>query len=436
MRLFERAALVFEDRVMDDAYLLEDGGAIVETGHMADWGASAASHALAASGASAEAFERVDCRGDYLCPGFIDLHVHGGGGHDFMDGTEEAFVGAARMHLAHGTTTLLPTTCSGADEALLQACEAFAAVARRGAALRPLPYMPGLHLESCYFNPAQAGAQDPRYLFPPTREHFERLVERAEGRIARVSAAPELEGALELGRALSERGVLMSIAHSDAGYEEVLAAARNGYTHLTHFYSGMSGLKRVLGRRVLGVIESGYLLDAFTVELIADGIHLPPELLRMVLKCMEPRRLCAVTDSMRAAGEPEGVSWLGGRQSGMEVVVEDGVAKLPDRSAYAGSVATADRLVRVLTRVAGLPLERAVAMVTCNPARIMGFKRNGALLPGYVADLVLLGRAAGGPGDCAGGVAEGSAEGGALPVKAVWREGRLVPRADETGRLA
>jgi N-acetylglucosamine-6-phosphate deacetylase len=369
---YTHAKLVINDRIIPDGFLLEDKGTILEAGAMGS--------------APAGTARDIPCGGLYLSPGFIDLHVHGGGGCDFMDGSEEAVIKAAGTHLRHGTTTLLPTTTAGADGALFLAIEAFKK-ARRHAV--NMPCLPGLHLEGPYLSMEQRGAQNPAHIRNPAPEHYEKILEKAEGAVLRWSVAPELEGALEMGRRLSSQGILMSIGHSNASYDEVLAAVDSGYTHVTHFYSGMSSIVRRGGYRIMGVIESAYLIDRLTVELIADGSHLPPELLRLIVKCKDNEKICLVTDSMRGADGEEGPTVLGSLKEAFPAIIEDGVAKLPDRSAFAGSIATTDRLVRVMVKKAGLPLEKALAMVTRIPARIAGLERKGDLLPGKDADFVL-----------------------------------------------
>jgi N-acetylglucosamine-6-phosphate deacetylase len=183
--------------------------------------------------------------------------------------------------------------------------------------------------------------------------------------------------------------VVFSIAHSNATYDEVAAAADSGFTHVTHLYSGLSTITRRQGYRLLGVIESAYLLDCLGVEIIADGLHLPPELLRLIIKCKDNAQICLVSDSMRGAGLGDGPSILGSLKEGQEVIIEDGIAKLPDRSSFASSVATADRLVRVMVQQAGLSIHQAVAMITKNPARIHGLSGKGTLEAGKDADVVL-----------------------------------------------
>lgn len=333
-------------------------------------------------------WETVDANGDYLCPGFIDNHCHGGGGHDFMDGSVEAMLGAARAHMRYGTTTIAPTTLSSSDGELFAFLENYKEAAR---VTENMPHFLGVHLEGPHFSPAQAGAQPPEYLKPPSVEFAREVMARGEGTIVRWSIAPELDGALETGDFLHEKGVLLSIAHTDAMYEDIAAAARHGYTHMTHFYSGMSQMKRVNAFRVLGAVECGYLMDEMRVELIADGMHLPPELLRLILKLKPHDRITLVTDSMRGAGMPEGPSVLGSLKDGLPVILEGGIAKLPDRSAFAGSMATTDRLVRVMVEKAGLSLPEAVELVTGNVAKLYGiYDRVGDIAPGKQADMVVL----------------------------------------------
>jgi N-acetylglucosamine-6-phosphate deacetylase len=330
----------------------------------------------------------LDCGGHYLCPGFIDLHVHGGGDADFMDGGRDAIIQACRTHADHGTTTIYPTTLCAPDEELY----AFFADLEAVCATPTGRMIGGVHLEGPYIAVSQKGAQDERFVRLPTPDHYLPMLDACR-RIRRVTAAPEVPGALEFGSRLAERSILASIGHTDANYSDILTAMRHGYSHLTHFYSGMGGLVREQGYRVLGAIESGYLLDDLTVEIIADGKHMPPELLRLIYKVKGADRIALVTDAMRAAGTDHTVSVLGSRKNGLEVFIDDDVAKMPDRTAFAGSIATADRLVRNMIRLVGVPVHDAVKMMTLTPARIMGIQsRKGSLAAGKDADLVLLNR--------------------------------------------
>ena len=328
----------------------------------------------------------INANGKYVSPGFIDIHVHGGGGHDFMDGTEIAFLTIAATHARYGTTSMLPTTLSASKEELLQTLAVYEDASRNN--INGAQFL-GMHLEGPYLSMNQCGAQDPKYIRDPDPEEYKEILLRSSS-IKRWSAAPELKGALEFGRYLKSKGILVALAHTDAIYEEVAEAFETGYTLATHLYSGMSGVTRRNAYRYAGVIESAYLIDEMDVEIIADGIHLPPPLLKLVYKIKGADRTALITDAMRAAGMPEGESILGSVHNGLKVIVEDGVAKLPDRSSFAGSVATADRLIRSMVNMAGIPLIDAVKMITATPARILEVShKKGALVEGKDADIVL-----------------------------------------------
>lgn len=334
----------------------------------------------------AGAIEVVDADGMYLSPGFIDVHTHGGGGADFMDGTHEAVTAALRMHRCHGTTSILPTTLTSTRESLLSFLHFFNTVELKE---EGMPEILGLHLEGPYFALGQRGAQDPKYLRNPEPEEYLAALNLSE-RILRWSFAIELPGAGDLLRELRRRGVIASMAHSDADCRQVMAAYDGGLAALTHFYSCMSGVTRKNAYRVAGAIEAGYLLDDLYVEVIADGCHLPAELLKLIYKVKTSSRICLVTDSMRAAGMPDGTYQLGALDGGQCCLVEDGVAKLPDRSAFAGSVATMDRLVRTFRNLTGAPLWDVVRMASLSPAELTGCgDRKGSICEGKDADLLL-----------------------------------------------
>ena len=359
--------------------------------------------------------EAFDAKGLYASPGFIDGHVHGGGGYDFMDGTAADVEGACKAHMAHGTTTIVPTTAACPPD------ELFAMLGACREAMRTMtdgPNIPGVHLEGSYLNIAQAGAQNPKYIVNPDLDEYMRILD-GYPEIIRWSAAPELPGGLALGRELRRRGILCSIAHSDAIWEEALEAYANGYTHATHLYSGMSMTRRIQAYRHGGVVEAAYLIDGMSVELIADGKHLPQELLRLAVKIKGYDKVMLVTDAMRMAGVETGADasanagtdtdadakassgagsgagagksgWiLGSKKSAVGCIIEDGVAKTLDRQAFAGSIATADRLMRTMANLADVPLREAVRMMTLTPAAIMGLKTKGAISENMDADVVL-----------------------------------------------
>ena len=327
----------------------------------------------------------IDACGQFLSAGFVDIHTHGGGGADFLDATSEAFLTVAQTHARHGTTTLLPTATSSTAEEALKMFDAF----QKASAENPLGAdMPGIHLEGPYFSPKQCGAQDPAHLRTPEPAEYNVLLDACD-RILRWSAAPELPGSTAIAAALKARGVLPSIGHSDAEFDEAIAAFEAGFTHVTHLYSCTSTVHRKNAIRHAGIVESAYLTDGMTVEIIADGIHLPPALLQMIYRFIGPRRTALVTDSMRAAGMPEGPSILGSLTNGLPVIVEEGVAKLPDRTALAGSVATMDQLLQNMVHLANATLPDAVMMASETPAKIVGLTDRGTLDLGKRADIVL-----------------------------------------------
>ncbi len=379
MQLFINASLILEDRIEENGYLVEEQGRILAFGPMS-----------AAQTWAKKAGSTIDCRHQYLSPGFVDIHTHGSGGFDYMDGTVEAFEQAAKAHLRYGATTILPTTLASTDKHLYQTLDVFK---QASALTEGMPHLPGLHLEGPYFSPLEKGAMEMKHLRLPDERHYLPVVEYADGLIRRWSLAPELEGALQMADKLVPMGIRLSAAHTAATYEQMSEAFDHGINHLTHFYSAMSTITRRNGFRILGVVESGYLIDGLTLEVIADGMHLPPALLRLVYQAKKSEQICACTDSMRAAGLPEGPSILGPIEGGTAVIVEDGIAKMPDKSCFAGSVATCDRMVRVLMRDAGLSLWEAVRASSLLPASFMGLGDvTGSIVVGKQADLLVFDR--------------------------------------------
>jgi N-acetylglucosamine-6-phosphate deacetylase len=354
------------------------GGTVLVTGHTIS--------AVSEKNIEATDAVEIDAKGNYISPGFIDIHVHGGGGYDFMDGSETAFLKIAETHAQYGTTAMLPTTLTSSKEEMLQTLAIYEEAHRNN--INGAQFL-GMHLEGPYFAMSQRGAQDPRYIRDPDPEEYKDILSRTSC-IKRWSAAPELKGAIEFGKYVSAKGILPSVAHTDAIYEDVIEAFENGYTLATHLYSGMSGVTRRNAFRYAGVIESAYIIDEMDVEIIADGVHLPAPLLKLVFKIKGADRTALITDAMRAAGMPPGESILGNIHNGLKVIVEDGVAKLPDRSSFAGSVATADRLVRTMIALAGVSLSDAVKMMTATPARISGVSdKKGDITIGKDADIVI-----------------------------------------------
>ncbi len=322
-----------------------------------------------------------DFSGSYMAPGFIDMHTHGGGGHAFLDTTPEEVIAACRFHLEHGTTTVLPTVSAAPFPAMAEAVRAIAA-ARHDSRL--VGTVLGAHLEGPYLSVGQCGAQTPDFITPPVKRDYEALIEEMPGEIARWTYAPEHDKDGAFCRFLAEHGVLPSAGHSDAVYADMDTALASGCRLVTHLYSCTSTVTRDHGFRSLGIIETAFLRDDLYAEIIADGKHLPPELINMILKIKGTDRVALVTDSLSVAGTDakEGV------MSGTEYLIEDGVCKLRDRSAFAGSIATADGMMRVMTKQCGVPLAQAVKMMTNVPSDILNI-RKGKLIAGYDADLIV-----------------------------------------------
>ena len=328
-----------------------------------------------------------DGRGGYLTPGFIDLHVHGALGSDTMEATPEAFAAIRRFHASGGTTALALTTVAALREDLLRVLR----VARQwksnvhpadsGAALL------GIHVEGPYFSPAKAGAHRPEFLrLPAAAETAEWL--RCADVITQMTLAPELPGALELIDALHARGIIVSGGHSDAWDEEASMAFERGMEQVTHLFNAMSGARRRGPYRVAGLLEFALAEPGVRCELIADGHHVSPTLLRLAYQAKGADGICLVTDACPGAGLPDGSEY---RFAGQRCAVRGGVCLTADGTALAGSRATMGDTVRNMVRLAGVPITEAVRMATLNPARALRLDHErGRLAKGLRADLVLL----------------------------------------------
>jgi len=332
-------------------------------------------------------FVEIDANGGYILPGFIDLHVHGGGGFDFMDGTAEAVIGVAKAHCKHGTTGLYATTMTCPDELLIKAIHAYKQAKTTeydGAQLL------GLHLEGPFFSMAGKGAQpvsDQRY---PTREVLETIIKIGGGNIKRWDEAPELDGTEIFAEVTKKHGILPSIAHTNGVADDAHKAFALGFSHITHFYSATTTGRKINGIVYSGVNEATYITDDITIEVIADGKHIPKEHMLLAHKIKGADKMALITDAMRAAGTNDERSILGGKEGGVPVLIKDGVAQLLDLSSYAGSVGTMDNALRVALRY-GLPLIDVVKMLSLTPARIMKIdKEKGSIEKGKDADIVIM----------------------------------------------
>lgn len=326
-----------------------------------------------------------DAKGAYLLPGFIELHAHGGFGDDFIDNTPEAFWRILDRHCRHGATTLCPTLVTCAWDRMLSfltMCEG----------LRDTPGFGGVHLEGPFLSPQMCGAQNLSLLIRPDERKIAELCERS-ALIARVTAAPEMGGVRELALALSAKGVKMSVGHSNASAVQMRASADWGFSQVTHLFCSTSQRMKLGSYVHGGIVEEALTNDDFLIELIGDGHHIARESFLMVMRCRGTDAVCVVSDAMRAAGEDIGVqeSYLGEIRPENRVILEDGVAKLPDRSSFAGSLACGDSMVRALVGRYGLKLTDVSRMMSHTPAKALGISdRLGSIAPGYDADLVLL----------------------------------------------
>ena len=371
--LIKNANAVFPDGVRLTDVLIEDGK-IADPYYNASYG------------------NVIDIGGDYLVPGFADLHVHGGGGADFMDATPEAFETAVKTHLKHGTTTLLPTAMSATETDLLKFLDAFK---RFKAKSKYSAVAPGVHFEGPYLSGANAkssGAQPGDVLRLPDEAEIDRLIKAADGCLLRWDAAPELEGSDIFAKKCKENGIICSIAHSAATSEHAQAGIENGFSHVTHFYNAVTGYWNEGEKVFAGVVEAAYLNDAVAVELICDGRHIPRDVLRLALKIKGVDKVMGITDGMRIAGTDAKSGKLGSLEKGTDVIVDDGVAKLTDMSSFAGSIATMDRCFKVLVGVYGIDIVTASKMLSATPLNFIGIKNKGAVEKGRDADLAVFDR--------------------------------------------
>lgn len=322
----------------------------------------------------------IDAKGMFIVPGFISMHCHGGGGHDFTEGTPEAFKTAAAAHLKHGSTTIFPTLSSTTFENIRLA----AATCDQLMAEDADTTIMGLHIEGPYLNENMAGTQWKEFLKNPDPEEYKALVESTKC-IKRWDISPELPGAHDFARYMTSKGILTAITHTEAEYQEIKDAFAAGFTHAAHFYNAMPGFHKRREYKYEGTVESVYLMDDMSVEVIADGIHLPATILKLVYKVKGVEKTCLVTDSLKFAG------YTGETINDPNYVIENGVCKWADRQTLAGSIATADVLVQTMVKKAGIPLEDAVRMASETPARLTGIADSkGTLEKGKDADIVIL----------------------------------------------
>lgn len=361
---------IFNARILTPQGWLKDGSVLIRDGKILE----VSNCDLPIIGATL-----IDAKGSYIIPGGVEIHVHGGGGRDFMEGSEDAFRTAVRTHMLHGTTSIFPTLSSST----IPMIRAAAKTTEKMMAEHNSPVL-GLHLEGHYFNMKMAGGQMPENIKNPDPNEYIPLLEETHC-IKRWDAAPELPGAMQFGKYITSKGVLAAVGHTQAEFEDIYMANQAGYKHATHFYNAMPGFHKRKGYKYEGTVESIYLMEDMTVEMIADGIHVPPTILKLIHKIKGVERTALITDALACAASDSQEAF------DPRVIIEDGVCKLADRSALAGSIATMDRLLKTCVQKAEISLEDASRMASETPARIMGvLDRKGTLEKGKDADILAL----------------------------------------------
>ena len=328
--------------------------------------------------------QEIDAKGRYVSPGFIDIHVHGGDGAYFAQGTVDAFETVTKLHCQYGVTSLQVTPSAlpfEGFETLFQGYRQWLAEDRSGGS-----EILGIHLEGPFFNLEQRGAQPPQFIRDPTPEDITYLLDNADI-INEMTIAPEVPGALDVIRALSSHGILMSAGHSNAREADMLKAIEAGLRHVTHIYSGMSSMVRVGPWRVPGVLEVGLTHPDLTIEMISDGCHLPATLLKLIVRCRGTDRICIVSDAIRAAGLEDGFQFA---FDGQDAVVDQGVAIMADQTCFVGSVQPVGRMVRNILDLVGTTLLETIGMATTVPAKVIGVdNRKGKLAVDMDADVII-----------------------------------------------
>jgi len=357
--------------VIEQGYIRVKDGLIAAIGAMAD---------LDGNGSDESPAARIDARGNWLVPGFIDVHVHGGANHDFMDADEEGIKAITKFHASNGTTSLLATTLTASREDLTAVMERVSSYMSQ-----PMEYaqIVGVHLEGPFVNVKWKGAQNPAYILPPQPEWLDEWVRRFPGIIKIQTLAPEIEGSLEYIEKLASNGIVPSCGHTDATYDQIVAAADHGLRHAVHTFNAMTPLHH----RNPGTVGAVLTDDRITAEVIADGHHVHPAGVKLITRAKGTHNVILVTDAMAAAGMPDGDYDLGG----LPVYMKCGVARLKENDSLAGSTLTMISAVRYLVNVVGVPLEEASRMASANPARQLGLDGSiGTLEVGKKADFLQL----------------------------------------------
>ncbi|HEY5766327.1 MAG TPA: N-acetylglucosamine-6-phosphate deacetylase [Candidatus Udaeobacter sp.] len=370
--IFTNTRLIFPDGIRDGLEVILQEGRIAAI--------QPPTPKLRRTGERVRENEILDLNGNYLAPGFIDLHVHGALGRDTMEASAEAFRSICEFHASGGTTSLLLTTATAPLNEIVKVlqtvCDFRSAIS----------LIVGVHVEGPFISKAKAGAQRAEFIQDPSPGAVRQLLEHTD-LLKRVTIAPELPGALEAIEIFHAHGISVSGGHSDAWDEDARAAFNRGMQSVTHTFNCMSRARRRGIYRVAGLLEFALSEPDISCELIADGHHVSPTLMKMLYRAKGAKGICLVTDATAGAGLPEGSQFA---LFGKDCIVENGVSLLADRSALAGSAARMIDLVRMMVREVNVPLNEAIAMATENPARAIGLETKGRFIVGADADLVVL----------------------------------------------
>lgn len=368
MIFFKNAKVIFPDKIRDRVVVVNEGK-IVD---------------ICDSFEPNEGDKVIDCEGLYLSPGFIDIHVHGGGQKSAMSENPRDIVEMAQAHLKYGTTSIVPTTLAAPIEQL----ERVTLSIKKASEICPDANILGVHYEGPYLSLQYKGAQSPENILNPKLSPPDSLFELWD-KVLIMGAAPECDGVLELGDKLRDRGIVSSIAHSAASFEQIEEAVKHGFSDVTHLYNACSSCFKTGVFRTAGVVEAGLTLNELTTQVIGDLRHLPQGLLRLIYKCKGDEKMYLITDGLEFSASEMEENTVYTQENGIKVIYEDNVMKLSDRSALAGSAATLLDCVRNMYKTVGVPLYSAVKMASLTPANVIGYgKQKGAIEIGYDADLI------------------------------------------------
>ena len=369
MNFYKNAKVIFPNKIRD-CVVVTDGGKITDICERFD---------------ANENDTVTDCKGLYLSPGFVDIHVHGGGNKSAMSTDYTDIVEMAEAHLKYGTTSIAPTTLAAPISQLKEAVLSIKKASEESKKANIL----GVHLEGPYISLQYKGAQSPESILNPEKDPPEELLDLWD-KILIMGAAPECDGVLALGDKLRKRGIVASVAHSAASYEQVETAVQHGFSDVTHIYNACSSCFKTGLFRNAGVVEAGLYMDELTTQTIADLRHLPQGLLKLIYKCKGVSKMYLITDGLEFSASDIKENTVYTQENGVNVIYEDRVMKLADRSALAGSAATLSDCVRNMYKCIGIPLYSAVKMATLTPAEVCGYgKVKGKIENGYDADLIM-----------------------------------------------